>query len=152
MQGQLADKSCCEGKALWGGLGKVSHLSLGVAFSHESLHWPPPMLYCNCLVVMSVPGHVAYCPGPLILTHGLTMLGPHQFGLTHQSGPCWALLSPDQRCSLRIVEQNPIGDVMALQGRLSPATPIPVLMYYPTSSLTERKCRRHFVLCCSHRK
>lgn len=152
VQGQLADKSCCEGRALWGGLGKVSPLSLGVAFSHDFLHWPPPMLHCNCLVVMPAPGHVAHWPGPPILTHGPTTLGPHQFVLTHQSGPCWTLLSPDLLWSLRIAELHPIGEVRALRGRWSPATPIPVLMYYPTLSLTERKCHRHFVLCCSHRK
>ena len=138
MQGQLADKSHCEERALWGGPSKGSPLPLGAAFGRDSRHWNPPGLCHSCVVVMPVPGHVAHWPGPLILTQSLTTLGPHHFGLAHQSGPRLTLFLPDLLCSLRIVGLHPIGEGMALPGRQASATTIPALVEQPTLPLTER--------------
>lgn len=133
-QGQLADQSHCEEKALWEGLSKGSPLPLGAAFSSESRHWIPPGLRRSCVVVMPVPGHIAHWLGPLILAHSLTTLGPHHFGLAHPSGPRLTLFLPDLLCSLRKVGLHLVEAGMALLGR---ATTVPALVEQPTLPLTE---------------
>lgn len=132
MQGQLADKSHCEEKALWGGLSKGSplcELLLAVTLT------PGFYLGCTaavCMVVMPVPGHIAHWLGSLILTHSLSTLGLHHFGLAYQSRPCLTLFLPALLFSLRTVGLHPSGE-----GRWAPATTIPAFLEQPKLPLTE---------------
>lgn len=98
-----------------------------------------------CMVVMPVAGHLAHWLGYLILTHSLTTLELHHFGLAYKSGSCLTLFSPALLFSLRTVGLLPSGE-----GRWALATTIPAFLEQPKLALTESPW--HVVLCCSHRK